>query len=45
MEKKRTVCVGFIRLIFVALIGFPMGAAYAQSPWAGKPSPGLAAKL
>jgi hypothetical protein len=53
MEKKHIVCVSFVRLVFVALIGFPIGAACAQGnaesapsdPWVNKPSPALAAKL
>jgi hypothetical protein len=34
-----------VHLVTVTLIGFGIGAAYAQAPWTGEPSPALAAKL
>jgi hypothetical protein len=53
IERNRSVCGSLVRLVFVGLIGFPIGAAYAQTnetsvrprPWVNKPSPALAAKL
>jgi hypothetical protein len=44
MEKMRTV-LSFVRLVSVALIGFPMDAAYSQDRWVGEPSRSVAAKL
>src|SRR3954466_7963514 len=53
MEKERTVGASLVRYVFVTVVGFSIGTAYAQNneisvlppPWTGEPSSALASKF